>query len=84
MPTKDEARIGATAVANRATTQILGRVRNDRVGKTAPAESPNPIALSASPTNTAQAWLHGACASAPEQQNAWRTHAPNFAAVNRS
>jgi hypothetical protein len=31
MPTKDEARIGSMAVANRATTQILEKVRNDRV-----------------------------------------------------
>jgi hypothetical protein len=68
MPTKDEARTDSVAVANRATTQILGKVRNDRVGKTAPAGGPNPIAPQASPTNTAQAWLHGAAASAAEQQ----------------
>jgi len=81
MPTKDEARTGAMAVAHRATTQIPGRVRNDRVGKTAPAESPNPIAPSASPMNTAQAWLHRACASAAEQQNASRASPPTLAAV---
>src|SRR6185312_6314245 len=69
MPTKTKrAPASSVAVANRATTQILGEVRNDHV-KDSTAASPNPIVSSASPTNTAQAWLHDACASAAEHQN---------------
>jgi len=37
MSTKDEARTGSMTVANRATTQILGKVRTNRIGNTAPA-----------------------------------------------
>jgi hypothetical protein len=53
------ARRGRAAI--RATSQILGKVRNDHVAQAKHRpDGQNPIALQASPENTAQAWLQRA------------------------